>query len=281
VNPLEERLTEDLAAAADAADPVPPTLGSVMTSARRQQRRRRLRYAGAVAAVALPLAAIGVVELMGQDGEDHVVSPAASSTSVTTPPTTPSTTSTPTTTLPGGAAAPRTHTTTTTTAPPASSGIVLAADGLGVARLGQSADTVVAALSAELGKPTKDETTALGYCDPANGQAFAQERVVEWGDDNLAVVFFGNPGKTFVFRFWTVDGSSRLATAAGSHVGDSLAKWKVTYGDKLTTSPYSVAEEVYVVTVNLPRGDLTGRASQGPPIKVISLGAGTGCLNWD
>ena len=99
MNELETRLQEDLVAAADAADLVAPALAEVMRSARRSEHRRRLRYAVAVAAVALPLAAIAVSLLVGRDDEPTRPAATTTTTPTVTTTTTPESSTTSTTTV--------------------------------------------------------------------------------------------------------------------------------------------------------------------------------------
>jgi hypothetical protein len=171
------------------------------------------------AALLLGLAACG-------GGDDDVVSggDSSSTTSTTVVETTTTT------------AAPE----TTTTVPPSASGLVLGADGLGVASLGQDPDSAVEALDAALGPNTSDTgwvdaaSSDFGFC-PAT-----QVRGVVWGD--LTVLFsdgdtaYGTAGEQQHLFTYRLDGSSPEATTVeGIGVGSSSEDLRARYGEAATS----------------------------------------------
>lgn len=264
MNELEERLQEDLAAAVGAADLDAPALADVMRTVRRAEHRRRVRYAVAVAAVALPLAAVALTQLGGDNDPSRIQNPPA----VTDPPapTSSSTSTTVDTTSTTGS-------TTTSAQSLSAADVVLSGDGLGVVRFGDRADDVIAALTARLGEPTEDETRPIDPCTEGPCQpdcvASRYARHVAWPQVELN--FYGDAVRELVLANWLAPTESPLRTAKGFRVGDDISEWQAGYGDKAHFDQFQ--GPVLSVRIELPSGDLTGYTTGDGSPKISSLGA--------
>jgi hypothetical protein len=129
---------------------------------------------------------------------------------------------------------------TTTTVPPSASGLVLGADGLGVASLGQDPDSAIEALDEALGTSSSDSgwvdaaSSDFGFC-PAT-----QVRGVVWGD--LTVLFsdgdtaYGTAGEQeHLFTYRLAGSNPEATTAEGIGVGSSGEDVRARYGDAATS----------------------------------------------
>jgi len=291
MNELEERLQEDLAAAADAADLDAPALADVMRTVHRAQRHRRLRYKVAVAAVAVPLVAVAVSQLVGITVDDPT--PTADTTITTPDPTTTSssttTTSDPTTTTTtgstdSGSGSAGTGPTGAGTSPvvPSASGLVLAPDGLGDVRFGDPEGEVIATLSQRFGQPVDDTIYPYTGCRPdekcppeCNSNTII--RRVTWR--GLATWYSGSNGD-FTFVAWSATAESGLATGEGLRLGDSLDRVREVYGDRVTVKwfEYAPGAGMNYVTIRLPEGRMAGYATKDA---LSSLTSGQSCERGD
>ena len=141
--------------------------------------------------------------------------------------------------------------------------VVLAADGLGAVRFGESAEATVAKLQAALGPPSGDRRPE-GPCNPA------VTRTLVWG--NLQV----NLGPGFVGYEMSLQGESRdLRTEAGIGRGSTVGDLQVAYGPRLELVP---GEADARFSVALPAGTLRGVAfTPQERDEVLSIAAGTTC----
>jgi hypothetical protein len=113
--------------------------------------------------------------------------------------------------------------------------ILLDPNGLGNARFGDAPAPVIAAVSRQLGKPSRDtgwqpRGAVYGVCPGT------RTRVVTWGQ--FSALFsngptpYGPAGRQHFF-LWSVEGNSRrtpAATAAGIGIGSTLAEVRKAYG---------------------------------------------------
>jgi len=144
---------------------------------------------------------------------------------------------------------PSTAVTSTTTTRPPSQGVVLDADGLGVARIGQSQASVIAAVTSSLEPPT---TTTNGVC--------AGTTEVQWND--LSLEFSHNLLVGYRYREGglaavgstprsTVSGTPVLKTATGATLGVTLAAVRTLYPAK----DFSLAQGGSIVVPGAHPGD--------------------------
>lgn len=186
--------------------------------------RRRMRCALAVAGVSL----LAVLAACSKDTPASTSTGGASGTSGAIAPTT---TAPATTTTTSKAPGTSTLVTTPGTSKPAAK-IQLRGDGLGVVTLGDPVDPAIAALTAALGSPTRDE----GW---QPGGAFFEypTRFVVW--NRLNVMFADHGGtKTFVgWTYATMPGTTSLTPLAsdqGVTLGQSYGDMRAKFGDSMT-----------------------------------------------
>lgn len=123
-----------------------------------------------------------------------------------------------------------TSTASTTTVAVPEPGIVLRADGLGVATFGDPPDEVIAALGELLGPPSGDE-----FDEPLFG---SYHRIVRWDKQDLHVEFtdadFAQVLEAPVFGAWWAGINGKgLSTDAGVGPGTAYSQMAATYGDRL------------------------------------------------
>lgn len=172
--------------------------------------------------------------------------------------------------------------TTTTRAPAPSTTtdpaeLVLDGSGLGVATFGQTADEVVAALSAVIGPPTED----TGWVDPATISTCdsTELRRVSWG--SLAT-FHGDDGEAGSRRFFTYSYGDvtdlaaepvGLLTTNGIGLGSSVADLRAAYqavqvlpGEEGLIQPSFYVDDTF--------GGLLSGDTDGDVVTVVSGGSG-------
>lgn len=283
MNGLEDRLTNDLAELADAAEFRPEGAAAIANSVRRRRQNRRLRQLVLVAAVGAVLGGFAARQLT--DDEDISTEDDPSPTTVTIAPTT---------TLPRTTVTtdPKTETTTSTTAaaPPVEDQVALTGDGLGSVLFGDDYDTVVAAVEAQFG-PAQSAGAIVPMDYPCGGgdclpEFYAEctsqgpnrfERVVVWAD--LRLTFRGPDPESLVFKSWTAGTASQVRTPEGVHVTALPEVWQETYGDRVSFEYVQDTQGVsHVERIDLElRGTITGFFGFGPTESMASLSAGVFC----
>lgn len=158
---------------------------------------------------------------------------------------------------------------TTSVSPPTSRtstagpNIVIAPDGLGVARFGDPADVTMARLTAKLGAPSSDDRPR----PPCTSKI---TRIVSWPSITVSL------GPTFVgYTHNGPDDTPRFRTEAGIGLDSTVAQMKAAYGSKLRLDP---GEEGTPFSISLTNGTLRGTAFSPEDADVVyALFAGTQC----
>ncbi|CAN5857364.1 hypothetical protein BH24ACT6_BH24ACT6_10310 [soil metagenome] len=202
----------------------------------------------------------------------------------TVPPTPAPTTVAPTTAAPTTAApttvaptvAPTTASPPTTPVQDPTSGVILAADGVGVAAFGDEPDAAVAAVTAILGEPTQDS----GWVEPFTISACpgTEYRRVSWGAFSLQ--FSDQSSKAdgrrhlFGYEYGEVGRTDAtpagLVTAEGIGVGSTVAELKSAYpGVSVVAGEEGLSSSSFEVSENGLAGLLTDATDQGIVILVV------------
>ncbi len=197
----------------------------------------------------------------------------------TVPPTPAPTTVAPTTAAPTTVAptvAPTTASPPTTPVQDPTSGVILAADGVGVAAFGDELDAAVAAVTAILGEPTQDS----GWVEPFTISACpgTEYRRVSWGAFSLQ--FSDQSSKAdgrrhlFGYEYGEVGRTDAtpagLVTAEGIGVGSTVAELKSVYpGVSVVAGEEGLSSSSFEVSENGLAGLLTDATDQGIVILVV------------
>ncbi|MDQ3311932.1 MAG: hypothetical protein M3501_09740 [Actinomycetota bacterium] len=197
----------------------------------------------------------------------------------TAPPTPAPTTAAPTTVAPTTAAptvAPTTAAPPTTPVQDPTSGVILAADGVGVASFGDEPDAAIAAVTAILGEPTQDS----GWVEPFTISACpgTEYRRVSWGAFSLQ--FSDQSSKAdgrrhlFGYEYGEVGRTDAqpagLVTAEGIGVGSTVAELKSAYPDvSVVAGEEGLSSSSFEVSENGLAGLLTDATDQGIVLLVV------------
>ena len=264
---LEDRLTADLATAAQAADPHPPNRRAVSATVARRRHRRRVRATVLAVAASVIVAAGAVAALGAVRDDDHTV---IEQPTTTVPPTTevPVTTSS------------TSSTTSSTTTPPAISGnplrvpvsesLVLRADGIGPFDFGAPQDEVMAGVVAELGEP---RSRYQGGGPSQNCEPAAEE--VAW--IGLFLRFEGPDQGSLRLTGWSAGYGNAQAPRTfrmqdGPALGEPVPVWQAAYGSALRVEPSPGPPVGYQsLTLNLDGVTLDGSAGPDEPVVVNGM----------
>jgi hypothetical protein len=154
-------------------------------------------------------------------------------------------------------------------------GVTLAADGLGLVRFGQPADTVVPLLTRALGTPDEDGD------QPCQGDPAVVSRWVRWADLSIRLTTAGFAGYIDGVHVPPGRAPFRFATARGLALGDPVDALHQAYGDTVplraaTPGPGQPPAAVFRVTGR--DGTLSGVVEgTGGSATVVSVFAGDLC----
>jgi hypothetical protein len=156
------------------------------------------------------------------------------------------------------------------------SGVILAADGVGVAAFGDEPDAAVAAVTAILGEPTQDS----GWVEPFTISACpgTEYRRVSWGAFSLQ--FSDQSSKAdgrrhlFGYEYGEVGRTDAtpagIVTAEGIGVGSTVAELKSAYpGVSVVAGEEGLSSSSFEVSENGLAGLLTDATDQGIVILVV------------
>ena len=207
------------------------------------------------------------------------VAPTTAAPTTAAPTTAAPTTAAPTTVAPTTVAptvAPTTASPPTTPVQDPTSGVILAADGVGVAAFGDEPDAAVAAVTAILGEPTQDS----GWVEPFTISACpgTEYRRVSWGAFSLQ--FSDQSSKAdgrrhlFGFEYGEVGRTDAtpagLVTAEGIGVGSTVAELKSVYpGVSVVAGEEGLSSSSFEVSENGLAGLLTDATDDGIVILVV------------
>jgi hypothetical protein len=282
---IEQLLTDDLRAAAEAADLTPPDVDDILATVAQHRRRRRIRTGLAVAAAAL--VAAGTVSILTTDNPsrtDISDNPTTTTTEPDPSTTDPTTTTTPTTTTPPPAE--QSGADPAGPALPIAEGLDLRPDGLGPFNYGTPMAEVHAAVTAELGAPI-DPGEVLQMYSPCLGPnadpAALVVQEVRW--DGLTISFSGPDATSLRFVGWNAVHMSTTARVLRMADGPTMdapvaTVWKDVYGDAIdvTQEPDTDGDGTVILHVSLPLPEgLVYGAEVTDVSRVLTLMAGANC----